>query len=138
MKRKTNNQLIKLIAGLLIIIVIGAAGWLMNKKKTASNSPDISTPTTQQNSESAQNDIISYNGKDGIDALTILKENHTVESSTSEYGAFVNSIDGKAADSNTTFWAFYINGAMANQAADKTITKNTDKIEWKLTPITAY
>lgn len=71
---------------------------------------------------------IQYQGKDNIDALTILKETHSVDAS--EQG-FVNSIDGvKPAEKQ--YWALYINGQLSDKGAKDIITKSSDKIEWKL------
>lgn len=71
---------------------------------------------------------IQYQGKDNIDALTILKETHSVDASDQ---GFVNSIDGvKPAEKQ--YWALYINGQLADKGAKDIITKSSDKIEWKL------
>jgi hypothetical protein len=72
----------------------------------------------------------SYTGKKGIDALTLLKQQTTVGQ---EPSGLVSSIDGRKADSKKKeFWAFYVNGQMANVGPADYVTKDTDNIEWKL------
>jgi hypothetical protein len=43
----------------------------------------------------------------------------------------ITGIDGVLADSSH-YWAFYINDKLAERGADQVVTKNGDKIEWKM------
>ncbi|EKD49156.1 MAG: hypothetical protein ACD_63C00252G0004 [uncultured bacterium] len=60
----------------------------------------------------------------------------TVESSKSDFGVYIQSIDGVKEDKKTSsFWTFTVNGEMAQEAADKTKVKSNDKIEFKYSKI---
>ena len=75
-------------------------------------------------------DNFEYQGKDGIDALTLLKQNTVVEQDST---GMVVSISGRQADnSQHEFWSFYINGESAQVGSASYITKNNDIISWKI------
>lgn len=135
MLKKQNKTLGQLVWGVIVIGVIAGMfiyGFVQKNK--------IQTNATNQNFSNQEDNAstIAYDGQDGKDALTLLKEKYSIESTQSDFGAFVSSINGIKAEDNINFWALYVNDVMATQAADKTITKTTDKIEWRLDPITTY
>ena len=75
-------------------------------------------------------DEFKYNGKEGIDALTLLKEKTAVEQDKS---GMVVSINGRKAESEKReFWGFYVNGEMAQVGSADFKTKDTDVINWKI------
>ena len=76
-----------------------------------------------------QEEIISYAGRGGVDALTLLQEQASVEQDPS---GLVVSINNRKADSGKReYRAFYVNGALAPVGPAEYKTKDTDKIEWK-------
>lgn len=73
---------------------------------------------------------IQYAGKDGTDALTLLKESHGVGTDAS---GMVTSIDGRKADpSRHEYWAFYVNGELASIGPKDYTSKSKDKLMWKI------
>lgn len=73
---------------------------------------------------------VSYKGEEGKDALVLLKQKYSVTQGAS---GLVVGINGKKADSkNREYWAFYVNGKMANVGSSDYETKNEDLIEWKI------
>lgn len=85
--------------------------------------------------DSSQIQTITYEGVEGQTALALLIGSHEVESTMYEFGEFVTSIDGQAADGATNFWAFYVNGQQASVGAGDYITQPGDVIEWRLETI---
>lgn len=77
---------------------------------------------------------ITYQGKEGVDALSLLKEKVQVE--TQDFGdkPMVTSINGVKADEKN-FWAFYVNGKMSEIGASDYKTKDSDQIEWRYQPV---
>lgn len=72
----------------------------------------------------------SYQGKDGVDALSLLKQKAKIEENQP---GFVSAINGRRADpQKKEFWAFYVNNKLAEVGAADYVTENTDKIEWKI------
>ena len=119
-----------------IIIIIFVAFFGLIGVFAVTNAPTKNEPvqqTSQQVSPSAaavKTETFTYEGKEGQDALTLLKEKTTVEQNAS---GLVTAINGrKAEDSKKEYWAFYANGKMATVGPAEYVTKDTDKIEWKV------
>jgi Domain of unknown function (DUF4430) len=114
------------------------------------NPPSSAKPTAKPIGQQDEPINISYqqivNGKpdigkvtvsEGMNALALLKMTHKVE--TKDYGSmgqFVLSIDGIKPDSKH-FWDFFVNGKSSNIGVSSYVLKAGDKIEWKLTAISA-
>jgi hypothetical protein len=111
-----------LIGGLLFILVIISLFTIV-KPETISK-PQGVTPhiTTTQD--------ITYKGQEGKDALTLLKSQAVIEQDAS---GMVSSINHKKANfSKHEYWAFYINGKLAQVGPASYKTKNTDTLLWKI------
>lgn len=78
--------------------------------------------------------IIAYDGEDGKTALELLKlRARVVTTSASGLGELVVTINGVGARNNNGFnLIYYVNGSMPKTGAGNYITKNGDKIEWKI------
>lgn len=108
------------------IVVLGAGGAVI---AVVSNSPPHKVGTSV-NAQQQLTDI-KYNGQNGIDALTLLKKHAKVQAKHYSFGDLVTSINGSAGN-GPKYWTFYINGKEAQVGAGSYITKNQDKLEWKL------
>ncbi|HOZ03104.1 MAG TPA: DUF4430 domain-containing protein [Candidatus Woesebacteria bacterium] len=75
--------------------------------------------------------------RDGQTALELLQASEQVELSIYEFGSLVKSIDNLAVN-DAYYWAFYVNGEYAQQAADKTVLAVGDKVEFKYEKIEAF
>lgn len=117
----------KLILTLAALLVIGGGTGVI-----IANQNDPQPTTTVQEVKKSE---FSYQGVEGKDALTLLKESHTVVTTNYEgVGEMVAVIDGVKPNENQ-FWGFYVNGEMAQVGASSYITKDADKIVWKLVEI---
>jgi len=110
-----------------VIIVLIAIGMIAMYSSFLTGSSS-SQPTQDQSQVQPTQQNISYQGKDGVDAMTLLKETHSVDASDQ---GFVNAIDG-VKPTEKQFWSLYVNGKPSDLGAKDTITKSTDSIEWKL------
>ena len=108
---------------LIIVIIIFAAFFTLGLNDKCKEATNVQT-------ELSANTKISYKGEIGKDALTILKQKLLVSQDNS---GMINVIAGKKADTTKReYWAFYVNGKMANVGPADYKTKNTDLIEWKI------
>lgn len=74
-------------------------------------------------------------GSNGKSVLDILKQAHSVETvNQGSLGIYVRSIDG-IESTKRALWLFYVDGALGEKSADKTVTTPTQIIEWKYEPI---
>jgi|SRR5258706_9124611 len=120
------QKYLKYISILIIAggLVIGGSLLLFNTSKiNNSNSPKaIATPILQNS--------LSYKGVGGKDALALLKQHASTEIGGS---GLVGAINGRIADSkNHEYWAFYVNGKLADVGPKDYQTKNSDVILWKI------
>ena len=108
----------------LVVIVILAVGYVTNLKEEAGRSNE------EYKQELVEDKVFEYKGKEGVDALTLLKEEREV--GLDDVGMVV-SIDGIKADSDKReFWGFYVNNQMAQMGAADYQSKDTDVIEWRI------
>lgn len=109
------------LALILLCLFIWGGSYVIKQGKTKQT-----TSQTQQ----VEIKTISYEGIEGKNALELLQKEHQVNFQTSDFGVFVTEIDG-VKNASDTFWMFYVNGEMAPVAADKYVTKDGDRIEWR-------
>jgi hypothetical protein len=114
-----------LITILLSLIIAISACAQRSPVKTPS--APTASPTQAQN----ERIVIAYEGEEGKTALEILKARARVRTSTSQMGELVEEING-VNNGNGYYLIYYVNGAQAKVGAGNYITKNDDKIEWKL------
>lgn len=113
---------------LIIIAILVLGGGLMGLYRQLStvNSSLAITPTIVP----LQQNTVTYKGIEGEDALAVLqKQVKVVQDDT----GLVISINGRKAEkTKREYWAFYINGKMAQVGPKDYITKNGDTIVWKI------
>ena len=134
---KNKFQLIALLA----IVILAVGGLLIYKNginksvETSQNSFSQSTTNITKLTISPDKKIVSYEGQTGKTALEILKSLTVITTQQSNYGEFVTDINGIKAENGKQFWAFYVNGVLASEAAGSYISTNGEKIEWKIEAI---
>lgn len=119
------KQLILLIPALGLI---GAGVFFLTGSKA---NPPAQSSTQQTQPAEKQNQAIAYEGEIGKTALELLKTKYQVQTKASSYGELVTSIEGREGN-GPKYWAFYVNGKLADVGAGDYQTKTGDKIEWKL------
>ena len=134
MKEALRKQLTPVVSLLVVAAIFYGAVQLQERNK-APYYPDY--PGDDQTAQNfAPLTYVAYEGVDGKTAAEVLKSFHTVE--TQEFpgvGEFVSRINGVPEDTSKYFWAFYVNGEMAQVGASQYVTKSTDFVEWKLEEI---
>ena len=107
-------------ASFLLLLVLSLVAFSQASPKA----PPPTPPTA------ATANHFSYSGQDGQDALTLLKARAAAEQNES---GLVVAINGRKANASAReFWAFYVNGELAQVGPADYQTKNADRIEWKI------
>jgi hypothetical protein len=121
---QTLKRQILLLGGLIILLISGI--WLQAsqpKELVASKQTNTAKPATKAG-------YLAYKGQNGVTALALLKKQAQIEQ---EKSGLIVSINKKKADATTqTYWAFYVNGKLAEVGPADYVTKDTDRIEWKV------
>lgn len=122
-----NTKKIAKILLVLSLFVFISAGC--GKKKTETPNP-VKTVNPNQT-------IYTYQGEEGKTALQLLMAKYPEQVAIKAFpgGELVESINGKKAENNKTYWAFYVNGKFSNVGAGQYQTKSSDVIEWRLEQI---
>jgi hypothetical protein len=114
-------------------VIIFILSWMIAIAACAQR-PPVKTPNTATASPTqAQNErtVIAYEGEDGKTALEILKARARVRTSASQLGELVEEING-VNNGDGYYLIYYVNGVKPTVGAGNYMTKNGDKIEWKL------
>ncbi len=125
----------KLIVGFLLVFLVVVGIEIYHLKK-----PEVTKKT-----EASAKEIYIYlvlptkNGElltqisKGKTALDLLEKYSKVGLQGNGVNAFVTTIDGLTADaSKRKYWAFYVNGKLADVGAGSYKLQNGDKIVWKI------
>lgn len=73
---------------------------------------------------------VTFVATKGRNVLDQLKDHASVQTKDSQYGPFVDAINGQKQEGK--YWGFYVNGKMAQVGAAAYITQGGEDIEWKL------
>ncbi len=112
-----------IIAALVVVIGAGAGIGVYEQDQSG----HVKTVTNSQH----QLTRISYSGKNGVNAFSLLQKYAKVQSKHYSFGEFVTSINGEAGN-GPKYWTLYVNGKQATVGASAYITKNSDTVTWKL------
>ncbi len=109
---------------IIILVLLGTLAFFsLNSHANLVKVNNALVPTVVKNT-------FSYKGENGKDALSILKEKTAVEQNGS--GLVVVVGGKKADDKQKEYWAFYVNGKMADVGPADYKTTDKDLIEWKI------
>ena len=123
----TRNRRLNFI--LVVVIALVALAFYGFFKTPATKAP-ISVKQVAVSDAPVRNDYFSYRGVEGKDALTLLKAHTKVGQDKS---GLVVSINGRKADNaKHEYWAFLVNGKMAQVGSAEYQTRDGDIIEWKI------
>jgi len=131
---KTKKSFYKIFIIILIVLTV-FAGYFFYQNKSQSTKKSI---VQQQNlivylKLVGQADFIKQDVSVNKTALDLTKEKANVKTKGDGVNAYVTEIDGiTAQDSKKEYWAFYVNGKMAEVGAGSYKLREGDKIEWKI------
>lgn len=130
--RRPASALVALVlsAGLLAGCSEGSGGSGGSDQPAQQTAEASTTPSPSSASDSAE---LSYPGEDGRTALELLLEADpsAVVNGEGEM-AFVTAIRGRAAKTESEFWALYVDGEAAQVGAGALETESGQTITWKL------
>lgn len=118
------------VAAALLAVLGLLALVIKNPQAGGPSSVVLPTVAVESKTQTTTRSTFSYKGKNGVDALTLLKENAMI---TQDKSGLVIEIDNKQADSKKReYWAFYVNGKLAPVGPADYKTKDTDLIKWTI------
>lgn len=135
--RKRVNMKNKVIAVVAVLVVAaGASAFVANRPDdTAQKTTTTHSTNASKIKFSVEGKQVVYDGVAGQTALKTLQSLTSVDTKESSYGTMVTGIHGVKAEDGKNYWAFYVNGAYANEGAGTYKSKAGDKVTWKLEEI---
>ena len=129
------GQKIVLYAGIALIIV-GFAGLVggseptsdMPEQTVAANSSQASVTRVTSNEDGT---VVTYQGVEGQDAISLLKAGAEVVTEDSTLGEYVVAING-VSQTDTEYWLFYVDGQAVPERAADYVSRGGETIEWRL------
>ena len=123
-----------------LIVVLGIVYFALPKKtvKTATEKSQVQGVMTipvkltiDKNGQPGNSRIVNI--ENGKTALDLLKNASSVKTQGEGTNAYVTELNGIKADTTKKeFWAFYVNGKLADVGADSYKLKANDQILWKI------
>ena len=131
MKQKNGTRNIIIAALVLIVVCIGA--WLLYQNfAPKSTAGEKSITVTVIHEDHSKNEFSYYTNEEYLGP--VLTDNKLVEGENGQYGLFITSADGEAADdSKQQWWCLTKAGEQVNTSADKTPITDGDTYELTLT-----
>lgn len=109
-----------------VLHVMGGSGSPQTSKQAVANT---TAKSDQAKVESAT--IVEFKAVKNRTVLDQLKDKAKVVTKDSQYGQYVDSVNGMQGGTNNKYWTFYVNGQMANIGAGEYRTKGGETITWK-------
>ncbi|MCL4363786.1 DUF4430 domain-containing protein [Patescibacteria group bacterium] len=127
-----NKKTLVVIA--VIFVVLVGFGWSVKRQYPARQTQSPSKRLIGVQMKLAdETDFKNFNVPDGQTAFDLLNNRDKVVFTGKGSSAYVTSINGKEASaSKREYWAFYVNGKLADVGAGSYQLKAGDKIEWKI------
>jgi uncharacterized Zn-binding protein involved in type VI secretion len=128
----------KTLLAVVAVVVLAISGFaIYNATQNDTSSDQAQTEQTEQQPAgditfSEDGKTVTFKGQEGTTALATLESLTTVTTQDSDFGRFVTGINGVEADSTTQYWAFYVNGEMANEGAGTYEAGPDDTFEFRL------
>lgn len=121
-------KLHKILLPVVLSVFVLGAGCSFTQKVQVNTNAKLDNTNASSNTNLAAAKPVTYAGQDGKSALELLQTSHQAD--VSDQG-FVNAIDG-VKPGTRQYWAFYVNGKLAEVGARDYKTKGDESIEWKL------
>lgn len=139
MNNKTNSKLIMpllLVVAAFVLLIGGviAYGEYGGDGSETTRAPEQSTAVQadKETTETKAEDTITYTATNEGTALEqLMAINDTVIVEESEFGKFVDSINGLKGGTDGKYWSFYIDGELSSVGADGFTPEGGELIEWK-------
>lgn len=122
----------KIVVGfiILMLIALGVASAIIIQLDEP-RQPTTETSSVDMAEQPALAEVIRFTAEPGKSILEQLEHKAAIETKNSAYGVYVDAINGKRGGEEGKYWAFYIDGEMAQIGADTYITEGGELIEWK-------
>ena len=130
---KTKKSFYKFFILVLVILAVFTGYSFYQSKSQLTKKPVVQQQNLTVYLKLANQDFIKQEIISGKTALDLTKEKANIKTKGEGVNAYITEINGQEAlNSKKEYWAFYVNGKMAEVGAGSYQLKDGDKIEWKI------
>lgn len=124
---KTKNVFLATTAAILLAVGITTVVLISQPANQVDKSAEPAAASIQgENSE-----VVRYTATRGRNVLEQLKDHAQVETKDSDFGAYVDAINGIKGGTDNKYWMFYVNDELSKIGAADFITAGGETIEWR-------
>jgi hypothetical protein len=115
-----------------VVLAIGVTTVvLLNKPAQPAPTQAEAAPAQTQEVQAAQTESLQFTAVAGKTVLEQTETKARVETKGSDFGPFVESINGLKGGTDSKYWSYYVNGELAQIGAADYVTEGGETIEWK-------
>jgi hypothetical protein len=127
------KKLIPILA-VVALLLFGFSAWTISQNSTTEPAT-VTTENVEQDLNLTISDDgreLSYQGVEAETPLETLRRLADIETETFDFGEFVTSINGVAANPETEFWSYTINGEEAQIGSGEYLAQDGDVFLWRV------
>jgi hypothetical protein len=108
---QSKQKIIAVTTAAVVAAAVGVGAWAYTDNQSNQQASKVPTTTIKTKAGPHKSTQISYQGQDGRDALSLLKQHAEVKTKHYSFGDQVVSINGVSGN-GPKYWTFYVNGKM--------------------------
>lgn len=124
------QSIITIAIAAILVLGGGAGAFYLAQNNGSSNQSEQTQKTNDSTNKTVnfvfENNVLTFNGKDGVTAETILKDYPEVVMSGEGEMAYITSVNGIVPNPDNEFWSFNINGEPSMVGVGSYVSKDSD------------
>jgi hypothetical protein len=112
-----------------VVLAVGVTTAVLINSKPAQ--PDPQAVAEAQKVEAAQSERLEFTAEADKTVLEQTETKARVETKGSDFGPYVDSINGLKGGTDNKYWSFYVNGELAQKGAADYVTEGGETVEWR-------
>ena len=134
MNKQEKQKKYLMIAEIILSLVVIAFGIFYVVNSPSSSTGSKAVTVTVVNSEGEENEYSTKTDEEYLSGLLYQLEDETdftMEAEDSDYGIYINSVNGELADydADGAYWAIYVNDEYGMYGADEQVVNDGDEFE---------
>lgn len=127
----TNYKKSTLISVFVLLSVVTAGTAVVLNKVSEEPKKDKAQTVAKVEPQVKASTIVQFTAEKDKTVLEQLQAREKVTVKDSQYGPYVDSINGVTGGTDNKYWGYYVDGQMANIGAGEYVTKGGETIIWK-------
>jgi hypothetical protein len=127
----TNHKKPITLIVIALVVLTGVTAGSLNLLRGRDEPAKQKTVAATTNAEVKAATTVQFTAEKDKTVLEQLQDKATVMVKDSQYGPYVDSVNGLKGGTDNKYWSYYVDGQMANIGAGEYVTKGGEAIVWK-------